>query len=132
MRGEKIAGGVFCSSFTRENFIAAKCHKKILAPMCFTGSCDTDLFVYWVREFLIKELKPGQAVIMDNASFHKSKEIQRPIESVGCKLIYLPPYSPDLNPIEKFWAWLKDKIRETAHLFTTLQGAIDNVFKLCL
>jgi len=53
---------------------------------------------------------------MDNASFHKSSEVQRLIESVGCKLIYLPPYSPDLNPIEKFWSvlkkWFKQKIYE--------------------
>jgi transposase len=132
IRGEKIPGGVRGSSFTRENLIAAKCGKKILAPMCFTGACDSDLFIFWVKEFLIKELKSGQTVIMDNASFHKSKDVRELIESVGCRLIYLPPYSPDLNPIEKFWAWLKDRIRETAHLFKTLQDAVDHTFKICM
>jgi len=84
--------------------------------MVFNGSCNTALFNQWVEQFLIKELKPGQAVIMDNASFHKSQKTKDLIESVGCRLIFLPPYSPDLNPIEKFWAnmkrWIKEKITE--------------------
>ena len=96
--------------------------------MCFTGSCDTHLFVFWIKEFLQKELKPGQTVVMDNASFHKSKEIEKIIESSGCKLVYLPAYSPDLNPIEKFWSCLTNKIRETAQLFDSLKKAIDHAF----
>ena len=82
--------------------------------MVFNGSCNTQLFESWVEQFLIKELTPNQVVIMDNASFHKSQRTRELIESVGCKLIFLPPYSPDLNPIEKFWAnmkrWIKDQI----------------------
>jgi transposase len=99
--------------------------------MCFTGSCNTQLFLYWIREFLLKELKPGQIVIMDNATFHKSKEVKLLIHSVGCTLIYLPPYSPDFNPIENFWAWMKLKIREISHLFTTIQEVVDYVFNMC-
>ena len=82
--------------------------------MVFNGSCNTQLFESWVEQFLIKELTPNKVVIMDNASFHKSQRTRELIESVGCKLIFLPPYSPDLNPIEKFWAnmkrWIKDQI----------------------
>ncbi|WP_425360391.1 MULTISPECIES: transposase [unclassified Candidatus Tisiphia] len=63
----------------------------------------------------------GLTIVMDNASFHKSKKTKELIESVGCKLIFLPPYSPDLNPIEKFWAnmkrWIKNKVTETSKLF---------------
>lgn len=73
---------------------------------------------------LIKELVPGQFVVMDNASFHKSQKTIELIETVGCKIIFLPPYSPDLNPIEKFWAnmkrWFKDKITLFANLYDTL------------
>lgn len=73
---------------------------------------------------MIKELKADQVVIMDNAAFHKSQKTKELIESVGCKLIFLPPYSPDLNPIEKFWAnmkdWLKQQINNFAHLFNAL------------
>lgn len=93
--------------------------------MIFNGSCNTELFNNWVEHFLIKELKAGQFVVMDNASFHKSQKTRDLIESVGCTLIFLPPYSPDLNPIEKFWAnmkrWIKDKITLLVHLHDALK-----------
>ena len=66
------------------------------------GRVTPKLFNRWVEHFLIKELPPGQVVVMDNASFHKSPKTRELIESVGCRLIFLPPYSPNLNPIEKF------------------------------
>ena len=92
--------------------------------MVFNGSCDRLLFETWVEEFLIKELKSGQFVVMDNAAFHKSQRTKDLIESVGCKIIFLPPYSPDLNPIEKFWAnmkrWIKDKISEFSKLYDAI------------
>lgn len=129
-RGQKIIGFRSGKRFARENFIAAICNQEILAPMCFTGTCDTDFMLLWIRECLIPVLRPGQYVIMDNASFHKSFAIQALIEAAGCHLIFLPPYSPDFNPIENFWAWLKQKIRETSHLFETLQEAVDYAFKM--
>jgi transposase len=55
----------------------------------------------WVKDFLLPELKPGQVLIMDNAAFHKSQETKKLIETAGCRVLFLPPYSPDLNPIEK-------------------------------
>lgn len=63
----------------------------------------------WLKDFLIPELKPGQVVIMDNATFHKSEESQKLIERAGCRILFLPAYSPDLNPIEVFWANFKKK-----------------------
>ena len=93
--------------------------------MVFNGSCNTELFESWVEQFLIKELRTGQVVIMDNASFHKSQRTKELIESVGCRIIFLPPYSPDLNPIEKFWAnmkrWIKNKINEFTNLYEALK-----------
>ena len=68
-----------------------------IAPIVFNGSCNTELFELWVEKFLIQELKHGQVVVMNNAASHKSKKIKELIESVGCRLIFLPPYSPDLN-----------------------------------
>ena len=62
---------------------------------------------------------------MDNATFHKSSKTEELIEKAGCKLLFLPPYSPDLNPIEKFWANLKAKIRNVIPFFPTLENAID-------
>ena len=102
-KGEKLVGKKSAKYYQRTNIIAGLVNNKSIAPMVFNGSCETILFEIWVEKFLIKELKPGQVVIMDNASFDKSKKTRELIESVGCRLIFLPPYSPDLNPIEKFW-----------------------------
>jgi len=98
--------------------------------MVFNGSCNTQLFEAWVEQFLIKALQPGQVVIMDNASFHKSQKTKELIESVGCKVIFLPPYSPDLNPIEKFWANMKRWIRQQIEFYQSLYQAISAFFTL--
>jgi transposase len=65
---------------------------------------------------------------MDNATFHKSKKTKELIESVGCRILFLPPYSPDLNPIEIFWANLKHKIREKVRILKNLSEAINESF----
>ena len=98
--------------------------------MVFNGSCNTNLFNSWVEQSLIKELRPGQVVIMDNASFHKSQKTKELIESVGCKLIFLPPYSTDMNPIEKFWANMKRWIKQQIESFLNLYQAISAFFNL--
>ena len=77
---------------------------------------------------MLPELKQGQIVIIDNASIHKSDETRQLIESAGCKLIFLPPYSPDLNPIEHFCAKLKKVLRYTMHKFESFQDAIFSAF----
>ena len=110
--------------YQRTNIIAGYVNKQTIAPLVFYGYCNTRLFEAWVEQFLIKELKPGQYVVMDNASFHKSQKTKDLIESVGCKVVFLPPYSPDLNPIEKFWAntkrWIKGKLSEFGALYDAL------------
>jgi transposase len=114
--------------YQRTNIIAGLVCNESIAPMIFNGTCNTSLFEAWVEEFLIKELKPGQVVIMDNASFHKSQKTKDLIKSVGCSLIFLPPYSPDLNPIEKFWANMKIWIKEQISNFTNLSEALSSFF----
>lgn len=110
--------------YERSNVIAGYVNKTSIAPLVFHGSCNTQLFESWVEQFLIKELESGQYVVMDNASFHKSKRTRELIESVGCQVIFLPPYSPDLNPIEKFWAnmkrWIKQKIEDYSSLYEVI------------
>lgn len=110
--------------FERTNIIAGFNDNKSISPIVFSGTCNTNVFNTWVEQFLIKELQPGQFVIMDNASFHKSLKTVELIESVGCKVIYLPPYSQDFNPIEKFWAnmkrWIKQRIADFDQLFDAL------------
>lgn len=100
--------------------------------MTFKGYCDTTLVEVWVEQLLVPALQPGQVVVMDNASFHKSAAIAQRIEAAGCKLLFLPAYSPDLNKIEKFWARLKYWLRKTAHQFEEFWDAVDNAFNICL
>lgn len=121
-------GGVSGNRYHRESFIAGQNQGAILAPFCYTGTCNTALFNTWLEKICIPELKPGQVVILDNASFHKSKTSIEMIRSAGCEVLFLPPYSPDMNPIEKFWANFKMKVKERIKECSTLAEAIDQVF----
>jgi transposase len=113
----------------RISMIAAWCNRQVVAPLTFKGYCDTALVETWVEQYLVGQLKPGQVVVMDNASFHKSTLIRELIEQAGCSLLFLPPYSPDLNKIEKFWARLKHYLRKTLNQFENLWDAVDNAFR---
>ena len=78
------------------------------------GKCTTDgaIFLEFIKNHLVKKLRSGYTVFMDNVQFHKSEEIRKAIEKVGAKLIFLPPYSPDLSPIENMWSKIKTVIRK--------------------
>lgn len=112
----------------RLSVIAVLNNKEIKAPLVFEGYCTTRLFVTYIEQVLLPTLTRGQTVIMDNASFHKDKKIKTLIESVGCKLIYLPAYSPDFNPIENCWFPLKNKIRKFLDRGIELYEAMKMVF----
>lgn len=84
----------------------------IIAPLVFQGYTNTDVFVAYLEKVLVPSLRKGQVIVMDNAAFHKSPRIKKIIEDAGCSLIFLPAYSPDLNPIEHFWHSIKNKIRK--------------------
>lgn len=129
--GEKVPGEKSGKRYARHSFVAAKCGKKILAPMTYKGTCNSALFEKYVEKILTPELKPGQIIIMDNATFHKSERTKMLIESAGCRLLFLPPYSPDFNPIEQFWAWFKAQIREVIGSSLSLEEAINYVFNSC-
>jgi len=126
LRGKQVVGEISGKRFGRQSVISALKDKKFLAPMCFEGTCDTNLFNVWLKQELLPKLNPGEVLILDNASFHKSVETRQLVESYGCKILYLPPYSPDLNPIEKCWANMKTKIRELLSTEPTLSAAIDH------
>jgi transposase len=127
-KSQKLTGKKSGKYYQRTNIIAGYVNHKSIAPMLFNGSCNRKLFENWVEQFLIKELKVGQVVVMDNAAFHKSIKTKELIESVGCRLIFLPPYSPDLNPIEKFWANMKRWIKTHISNFDKLYNALENFF----
>ncbi len=85
--------------------IAAYCQRQLMAHFTLEGACNRIVFETWLETCLVPVLEPGQVVILDNATFHHGGRIEALIESAGCRLLYLPPYSPDLNRIEKCWAW---------------------------
>ena len=130
VRGKPIFAKKSGKYYERINIICGLCDSKSVAPFVFNGNCNTELFENWVEQFLIKELRPGQIVVMDNATFHKSQKTKDLIESVGCRVIFLPPYSPDLNPIEVFWANMKRWIRSKISTIQSVQTTID-LFFLC-
>ena len=125
MRGKKIFGEISGKRFARQSVISALFKGKFLSPMCFEGTCDTNVFNTWLKQMLIPSLTPGQVLILDNSSFHKSTESLKLVESAGCKVLFLPPYSPDLNPIEKYWANMKNKVQELLPKFSTFTEALD-------
>ena len=128
IKGEKLSAKKSGKYYQRTNIIAGLVNNKPISPGIFNGSCNTKLFDTWVEHSLIKELKSGQFVVMDNATFHKSQKTKDLIESVGCKVIFLPAYSPDLNPIEKFWANMKRWIRQEIDSFDNIKEAISAFF----
>jgi transposase len=95
-------------------FIAGLRHDRITAPMVLDGPMDGEAFLAWVRQFLVPTLSPGDAVIIDNLSSHKVAGVREAIEGAGAILLYLPPYSPDFNPIEQVFAKLKTLLRKAA------------------
>ena len=95
-------------------FVAALRHHQLTAPMVIDGPMDGELFLAWVEQFLCSTLQPGDIVILDNLSSHKVEGVQQAIGAVGATVLYLPPYSSDLNPIEKLFAKLKTLLRKAA------------------
>lgn len=96
----------------------------VFAPFLFEGYSTSQTYETYIEQVLAPALKPGMVVIIDNARFHKSKKVVELIESVGCKIIFLPPYSPDLNPIEHWWSAIKHSIRKAAEKTNNFYEAI--------
>lgn len=95
-------------------FVAALRYQQLTAPMLTNGPMDGEVFLAYVEHFLRPTLQPGDIVVLDNLSSHKVAGVREAIESVGASLLSLPPYSPDLNPIENLFAKLKARLRKAA------------------
>jgi transposase len=113
----------------RINMIAGYRQGKLIAPFTVEGACNRTVFETWLETCLIPMLCPGEWVIVDNATFHRGGRIAQLIEAAGCQLVYLPPYSPDLNRIEKFWATLKSRVRKLLLQSDNLRDAMETVLK---
>ena len=102
----------------------------LVAPLVLDGAIDGDAFLAYIQQFLVPTLTPGDIVVLDNLSSHKVDGVREAIEAVGAALLYLPPYSPDLNPIELAFSKLKRLLREAAtrsveELWTTIGKLLD-------
>lgn len=108
-KGEKIHEKVKGRKYQRTSIVAGKMGHKIIAPLEYTGTMHGDFFEVWFEQHLLPEIPEDGVIILDNASFHRKKRLYEIAERHNRKLIFLPPYSPELNPIEHFWHWLKKK-----------------------
>jgi transposase len=128
-RGERLYAEKPGNRTGRTSAIAALSGQRLHSPFCFEGYCTTDVFNTWLQTCLIPNLKPGQIVVLDNARFHQSKRSRQIIEAAGCKLLFLPPYSPDMNPIEHQWQPLKHHYAKIQHRFPNPASAVDAAFQ---
>ncbi len=113
-RGERLIASVPHGHWKTTTFLAGLRHDGITAPLVLDGPMNGVIFLAYVEQFLAPALKPGDILIMDNLSAHKVTGVREVIEAVGAKLLYLPPYSPDLNPIEMMFSKLKALLRKAA------------------
>ena len=111
--------------------LGAMSTRGMVAMMTIEEATDTDIFLAYLDHAVCPKLKPGDVVVMDNLSSHKVDGVHRRIEQCGAELLYLPPYSPDLNPIEKAWAKLKQLLRSAkARTAQALDQAITDVLPM--
>jgi len=111
-RGKKLLAKVPQGRWRTLTFLAALRCQRIDAPCVIDGPIDGQTFLAYVEQFLVPTLQPGDIVIIDNLGSHKGNAVRRAIRTAGAKLFFLPPYSPDLNPIEQVFAKLKTLLRK--------------------
>lgn len=128
LKGTRCPGERLGHRTQRVSMAAAWCCGEVLAPLTFEGYCDSALIEAWFAQQLLPVLRAGQVVILDNASFHRKKYLQKMVESVGCRLLPLPAYSPDLNKIEPLWNTLKARIRHNHDQALSFRQKVDAAF----
>jgi putative transposase len=113
-RGKRLKAKVPHGHWKTMTFVAALRHNHVAAPWLIDGPINGERFRLYIEKVLVPTLRPGDIVIMDNLGSHKGKIVRRLIRAAGAKLIFLPKYSPDLNPIEQLFAKLKHRLRKAA------------------
>lgn len=112
--GSRLIESVPHAKWETTTFLGAIRNTGFIAPLCVNGPINGAVFKAWVEQHLIRDLRQGDIVIMDNLSSHKVAGVVEAIESVGASVRYLPPYSPDLNPIELAFSKFKKLLRDGA------------------
>ncbi|WP_090665468.1 IS630 family transposase [Belnapia rosea] len=113
-RGERLRAAIPHGHWLTTTFVAGLRNTGMVAPMVLDGPINGSLFQDYVEQVLVPELRPGDIVVMDNLGSHKGTSVGAAIEAAGASLLYLPPYSPDFNPIEQAFAKLKAALRSAA------------------
>ena len=132
----------------RISWIAALKEGKVFAPLTYEGCCNRHVFKTWLEKSLLPKLNPGNVIVIDNATFHKAdatprrrkaqgnahqagQSILEVVQNAGCEIWYLPPYSPDLNKIERWWSVLKTWMKQRIFDFGTIRECVDSAFAQC-
>jgi transposase len=124
-RGTRLIEKTPCGRWQTTTFLGALRAEGFIAPLTVEGPINGELFRAWVEQHLVPALWPGDVVVMDNLSSHKVRGVREAITKAGAELRYLPPYSPDLNPIELAFSKLKKLLRDGA------ERTVDKLWKLC-
>jgi transposase len=129
-QGQRLVDAVPHGHWKTTTFLAALRWTGLTAPMVIDGAINGDLFCAYVEKVLVPQLRPGDIVVLDNLSSHKRLEARQAIEAAGARMVFLPPYSPDFNPIENAFAKLKRLVRSAGKrtveaLWSFLGQAID-------
>ena len=127
-RGTKVFGKKPGKRYARTNVIAGLCGSKHLAVHCYEHTTTAKFFEEWFEWELLSEVHEGSVIIMDNAAFHRKAKLHEIASRYNVAVLFLPPYSPDLNPIEKSWANLKHWLKNNLAHFPTLDFAADCYF----
>lgn len=131
-RGARLPAKTPYARWETTTFLGAMRSTGFVAPLCVDGAINSELFAGWVEQHLAKTLRPGDVVVMDNLSSHKTRRVLTAVEGVGAEVRYLPPYSPDLNPIElafsKFKKLLRDGAQRTTAKLWQLCGQVLDLF----
>jgi transposase len=129
-KGERLIARAPHGHWKTQTFLAALRSDAITAPCLMNGPINGESFLSYVEQFLVPTLKPGDIVVMDNLGSHKAHAVRRALRSAGARLIYLPAYSPDLNPIEQVFAKLKHFLRKARkRSFDEISDRIADILK---
>jgi len=129
LKGHRLAGQAPFRYGGNQTLIAGLSQDGLVAPWVLSGAMDRDAFDTYVEQVLAPELEPGTVLILDNLAVHKSEKAAQILRDHGCWLLHLPPYSPDLNPIEMFFAKLKAYLRKIGA--RTLDQLLQAIGSIC-
>lgn len=128
-RGERLVMDAPFGSWGTQTLIAGLTHNALIAPWVIKGAMDGPAFAAYIREVLVPEIEPGTVVVLDNLATHRNKEAEAALRAHGCWFLYLPPYSPDLNPIEMAYSKLKAHLRRAAA--RTFKAVFRTIGQIC-